>query len=475
MIDIDALLTDANIEEYTKEENRANGKIDANTTYRFNQCLFDSGHTGKNAIAIYQYDSGAIGYKCFHNSCKDKKWKDCIKYFQDNGIDTSKYTNSTTKQNEKEDSSKIEFCSFTDIYKANPQPKWIVKDFIPKGEATLISATGGVGKSMFSLFIAHLLATPRSPFYDEKQDRMLDGNLCIDLNQYLLFDEFSIIEHGINSLFLQTENSNAQLNYRMRQIAGDNIEPLNRIFSPVINSSALASGKSFLEEIGKGETSSKKFESWFSTLINKIQDQTKQKIEIVWLDPLISFCGCNENDNAEMRQNLDVLTKVSQQCEVTPIVIHHNAKNSKDYRGASSIFDWTRNLISLNRKFITEPYLENGITKTRELPAIEVTHDKCNVGRTFKPFKIRMDEAFRFSRIPDEPIDPETLQEIKKIIQALTDLGGFAKSQNELAKKYCELTGKTLNTGKKYVIEAVANKLIAQENSGNGYSYKIKE
>lgn len=469
MIDIDNLLNDAGI-EFTKKDFTANGNTDAHTKYFIDPCLFDAGHTGKQAIAIIQYETGAVAYKCFHNSCKNKEWRDCIKYFQDKGVDTGKYTDATPKSNDKEYIATIEFCRFTDIYQANPQPEWIVKDFIPKGEATLISATGGVGKSMFSLFIAHHLATQleiHKPDYG--------GNLCIDFNEYLLFNEFPIAKSGISSIFLQTENSNAQLNFRMRKIAGDNIEPLDRIFSPIINGSALASGKTFLEEIKKGETSSKKFEAWFFTLINTIQDQTKQKIELVWLDPLISFCGCNENDNAEMRQNLDVLTKVSQQCKVTPIVIHHNAKNSKDYRGASSIFDWTRNLISLNRKFITEPYLENGITKTRELPAIEVTHDKCNVGRTFKPFKIRMDESFRFSRIPDQPIDPETLQEIKKVIQALTDLGGFANSQNELAKKYNELTGQGKRTGDKYIIKAIEHDFITRENTDKGYSYSLKE
>jgi len=371
----------------------------------------------------------------------------------------------------------IEFCTAFDIYQKNPQPKWIIKDFIPKGESTLISSSGGLGKSMFSLYLAHLLATKLEI---HKPDH--GGNLCIDFNEYLLFDEFPISRSGIFSLFLQTENSNPQINFRLRKIAGDNIEPLKRLCFPVINGSAITSGKTFIEEIGK-EKSSKKFEQWFETLINKIQDQTKQKIDLVWLDPLISFCGCNENDNAEVRKNLDVLTVMAHKCEVTPIVIHHNAKNTekdKDntgYRGASAILDWTRNLITMNKTEIPEPFFIDGKMKTRKVPAINVKNVMSNVGKQFKDFKIRMDDNFRFTRLKEEAIDPATLKEINNVIQALKDMDNcFAESQNDLASKYSALTGKTNPTGKKYIKLAVEYDFIKEVNDGSKtYGYKLKE
>jgi len=389
-----------------------------------------------------------------------------------NPVDTDTFNhtdfNESVLQVEKKNSPPITFCSFGDIYQKKPLPEWVIKDFIPKGESTLISATGGIGKSMFSLYLAHLLATE-----SEIHQPDYDGNLNIDYNQYLLFEEFPILKSGISSLFLQTENSDAQLYFRMNKIAGDNIEPLNRIFAPMTNGSALASGQTFIQEI-KRQSSSKIFEDWFYTLVNTIQDQTNQKIELVWLDPLISFCSCSENDNAEMRRNLDVLTSIAQKCQITPIVIHHNAKDRKEYRGASSIFDWTRNLISLNRVCIPEPFFIDGKMKTREVPAIEVTHEKCNVGRMFTKFKIRMDDNFRFSRIADEAIDPDTMKEIDSVIRALKDLGGYAQSQNQLAKKYEALTGQTARTGRKYVTKAVEYNFIKCENDGkDSYCYTL--
>lgn len=43
--------------------------------YILDCCPFDSNHKGKDAV-IFKMQNGAIGFKCFHNSCSDKTWKD---------------------------------------------------------------------------------------------------------------------------------------------------------------------------------------------------------------------------------------------------------------------------------------------------------------------------------------------------------------------------------------------------------------
>ena len=45
------------------------------TKYILDHCPFDNSHTGKDAV-IFKMSNGAIGFKCLHNSCADKKWKD---------------------------------------------------------------------------------------------------------------------------------------------------------------------------------------------------------------------------------------------------------------------------------------------------------------------------------------------------------------------------------------------------------------
>jgi len=49
--------------------------------YVLDHCLFDSTHTGKDA-AIFRLDNGAIGYKCFHNSCSQRRWQDVRRMFE---------------------------------------------------------------------------------------------------------------------------------------------------------------------------------------------------------------------------------------------------------------------------------------------------------------------------------------------------------------------------------------------------------
>lgn len=48
---------------------------DDGTRYELDHCPFDSNHTGRDAC-VFQYKNGGIGFKCFHDSCSDKTWRD---------------------------------------------------------------------------------------------------------------------------------------------------------------------------------------------------------------------------------------------------------------------------------------------------------------------------------------------------------------------------------------------------------------
>jgi archaellum biogenesis ATPase FlaH len=60
--------------------------------YVLEHCLFDQTHTGKDA-AIFKLDNGAIGYKCFHNSCSSYKWQDVRKMFEPGAYEYSSHKN----------------------------------------------------------------------------------------------------------------------------------------------------------------------------------------------------------------------------------------------------------------------------------------------------------------------------------------------------------------------------------------------
>lgn len=50
------------------------------TTYHLAQCPFNPEHKAKDS-ALFQFVSGAVGFKCFHDSCRDKAWRDVKKLF----------------------------------------------------------------------------------------------------------------------------------------------------------------------------------------------------------------------------------------------------------------------------------------------------------------------------------------------------------------------------------------------------------
>ena len=50
-------------------------RVGDGTRYILDHCPFNHEHTGKDAM-IFQSNSGAIGFHCFHDSCQDKTWKD---------------------------------------------------------------------------------------------------------------------------------------------------------------------------------------------------------------------------------------------------------------------------------------------------------------------------------------------------------------------------------------------------------------
>jgi len=72
--DLDAWMTKYGM--HFRKESMSGG-----TKYILDRCPFDEGHTGKDAC-VFKMDSGAIGFKCLHNSCADKKWSDLRKMFE---------------------------------------------------------------------------------------------------------------------------------------------------------------------------------------------------------------------------------------------------------------------------------------------------------------------------------------------------------------------------------------------------------
>src|SRR5579864_4699518 len=73
--DLDAWLKKHNIKTFGPEP------YQGGTRWVCEVCPFDPTHTG-GCAAFFQYADGTIGFKCHHNSCADKHWKDARALFE---------------------------------------------------------------------------------------------------------------------------------------------------------------------------------------------------------------------------------------------------------------------------------------------------------------------------------------------------------------------------------------------------------
>lgn len=133
-----------------------------------NECVFDHSHKAPDA-ALFLMPSGAIAYKCFHNSCSDKTWRDVRGHFEPDWLDLKiksqkatpnyKYTEykptTIIKLNEK--SEQPDFYTMPQIAVLPEQERKLIptgyKELdkklggLAKGEVSVISARNGAGKS----------------------------------------------------------------------------------------------------------------------------------------------------------------------------------------------------------------------------------------------------------------------------------------------------------------------------------------
>jgi len=258
------------------------------------------------------------------------------------------------------------------------EDEWIIENFILKGDDVMIHAPGGLGKSLFSLYIALALG-------------------AADKEKTKLFNRFNIPKVR-NTLFIQSENSRKNTRERLHAIIKNQpkyIASLEHIHFMTQENSVRTIGEHLVN---------KEFQN---DVIEFIKN-SPAKIDIIVIDPLISFLDCQENDATEMRDNLDGITAIAKTTGVTPIVIHHNKKDSAEYRGSTAIRDWVRNLIGLYPK-------KNSDT------IINVTCEMANNMAEFDSFiltKPKKEMMFKEASIPTTDILEENF-EYKKITETL--------------------------------------------------------
>jgi RecA-family ATPase len=335
--------------------------------------------------------------------------------------------------------------TFKEILDNPVEQEWLIEGLIMKGDATLIHAPGGVGKSMLGLYIAlHLAAHGMDP-----------GN---PLN--MIFGRFPVPKPRA-TLFIQAENSIAAMYQRIQAMTTGNPtlkSGVTRVFILSQYQDTTITGKRFSDP------------EFCAFVVEFIKDIEKGEINIdlLIIDPLISFLDGNENDSVETRATLDGISRIASQAKCTPVVIHHANKTGKEYRGSTAINDWTRNRISLKQEEGTKPDTKQKssslIPKLKKTKLIKVTHEKCNNFEFFESFLLEMGSDLIF-RLVGKQLSEKDLETCQKVVQVLENMGGHAESKNALAKAFTASFRGSEKTAKRNIEKAEKACFICKEST----------
>ncbi|BAH74511.1 AAA family ATPase [Solidesulfovibrio magneticus] len=318
---------------------------------------------------------------------------------------------SASKPPSKPSAPKRQYKTFNafDVVKSNVNFEFLIENFWPKGEPLLITGHGGAGKSILTLQIAmDLILPPPAGFLN-----------VFKVNQG---------EHRV--LFVQSENSLIGMKKRIDFVRNAYQFPdaflQNRMFFLGVNNDVRTSG-----DIK---------DHHFQDAIKDSVDSNK--IDILVIDPLISFHSEDENSNDQMRRLLDKVSLLTEEIGVTPLLIHHHGKFSTDSgagggRGASAIGDWSPNTWELSFQKKDKQY--------------SLQHNKA---RNFTiQDKLTLELVnLRFRAVGSKKV----ADEVQYVVTALQNLGGIANSKEELKKEILAVSA-NMNHGKPIAHGSAAN------------------
>lgn len=397
------------------------------TLYCLDECLFDPSHSPNNA-SIVQQPNGKLSYQCFHDSCGGKTWHDARKKISGDDELTDFIDGAGLPArgaiNQYED---VRVIGMEEVMACKRTSQPLITDFLNEGEACLLVGSSGVGKSALTLGMCLAGATKQKPTW---------GLTSFDVRKTFA------------TLFVQSENSIVHTKNRMDLIFKHNRD--------------LKIGKDRIFLLGRGDdcmlTGELSNPSFQALLIDSM---IECNAEVLVVDPLISFHNRNENDNAEMRKELDCLKNVGRIAGASIILVHHAAKGhtaeNKGGRGASAIPDWADRII----------FVERVSKEGKEL--LLLTCQKSRNSVPFTPYYIDITD-FKFERV-SSPGDEKT----DFVMKALDELGGVATTQDELANKIIANGDVSMSTAKRYIKQAVQAGLIEETGKGKAKGYKSLE
>lgn len=310
----------------------------------------------------------------------------------------------------------------------------ILAGLLDKGESVTITATSGVGKSLFTTLLALELACRREYGFNKA------------------FEIFFMPKRR-NILFCQSENSSRATKARIEMMikGKPRLETaLDNIFFHRPNN----------EEVRvSGDFENSEFMAGLEA------DIISTQAEVLIIDPLISYHNNEENDNTGMRRALDCVTALQDRTKVAVALVHHTGKSGDlSGRGATAIRDWTGAILGIER-----------VPTKDDVKLFMVSNLKNRNYEEYKPFYLSRDEHLIF-RHEKMAVSSKMQEEAKKAADCLAGIGGRCVSAQELKNAIVTAHNVKDRTASAYIAAAITtNKIRHLPKEGKNQGYELSE
>jgi len=322
----------------------------------------------------------------------------------------------------------VEIVSFRSISEAEVEDNPVITGLLSERESLILTGPSGVGKSLFMNHIALTLGNP--------PEKGLWG----------LFP----IPRGIKTLMIQSENSLAAFNKRLKKLFAAHPElkqGAENVFTIKVGDDCRVAGS--LTDEG------------FQRLL--ADSLASVGAGLLILDPLISYHSEDENDNAAMRRSLDCLTIICDQANVAVMLCHHYNRQNLT-RGAASIRDWAANMLLMDFE-----------DQTGGTTVLKITHDKARNYEQQSDFYLERTPDLNFLRVSKPGRQGE---QVEAVVTALKALGGQIEGQAHLKNAVMIELNCQEATARRAINQALqSRKIIVMPGAGKGnpHIYKLPE
>lgn len=123
--------------------------------WELDACPFNPAHTGGSAVVTLTHD-GVIGFKCHHNGCADKHWREVRERF-DGPRPENKPADALVPTVDPRPSI-TDLSQLPSVWGLESSLEWCVEQMIARGSITLICSESGTGKTWLGYYIAGCVA-----------------------------------------------------------------------------------------------------------------------------------------------------------------------------------------------------------------------------------------------------------------------------------------------------------------------------